>query len=286
MTAETAAYIMMSGGGGQTVREDVIFHDILEKGVVLCTHVINNEFSFKVVGYYWLPGYSGRHSDLYEQAVTPSSEDTLNCGIREVDGSIQTNQSVSYCSSNIALEIHCVVYKNDVPLYSVRQSCAHTEFTEWIFRHSHYNDAENGNFYFKRREIISIVSASGSGTVVSPVTFTETIDSLTGTYVNGKYTGGGGFALTYIIQDYRTEYDSSTHRYSVVPDGSSRTDTSTVAASNGLRLLPETSNTAGLYRTHTDLDTEELIPVFQEVVDAIREEAGIDSFPVEIMEAE
>ena len=289
-------------GGGEGHDRDLVFHDILNRGTVLCTHDIAGGYSIKLYGYYWTSEESGKH-DHWTNAIFCGVnkyfyyEDFHGeriCGVKSSGGVTTTNQFVvpkwSECDG---AGIYAVIFKNNAPIYAVRNNF-HLGLSSKYWCIQRVED-ENGGYkdvYFVESAPVgnAVISQRG-GSISSPKLYLDGNNTPIG--VTGIYNGGGFFQLVLRYQQYIFDEESG----KPVPEGDPFTvQRSVVTDPYGIEVLPlsgsyerqgESINAARPWKClYSDLDVQELLPIFQEVIDAMRKEAGIASYPVEILEPE
>ena len=270
---------LLLGEDGQIVREDVIFHDILEKGTLLGTHTSEDGFSLKMYGYYWIPSIGGKHSLLKSQDITSidNSSSSLH-GIYVEENVTYTNQLVKYGSSGLRFGIYTVVCKNSIPVYAI--VCSEQQGISEAWEREY--DVDGKPFYYRQKMDFQVTEISGNVTIGLPRTFTDSHNA-DAVFVNGSYNCSGSFRVDYSYIPCFKVYDSQQNKY-VVRAGTRQSSYYTVTCPNWAQLVPVVLS--DYFVIYSDLDTEELITVFQELINAMRKEAEIDSIDIEIREPE
>lgn len=292
--------------------QDLLFHDILDKGTVIFEHTIANGYSFKIFAYTFVPSDSGFHYDMYGEIFCGAYGygSVTNYGIRidEQTGEyVGSNQFISYgnvSDSSAGAALYAVVYKDSVPLYALMNYSVQFPSDEIsCIRILEVPDPEDPEKtyteykYFKYSDNIKVLSVTGGGSVSGVMTHSQTFTvngtAYTADFVDGGYNGSFGFGGQYSYQHYDL-YDDPQAKQTyqkkdrIMTSGFGGTMSYVYLIPNKYGIfkdytsIPE--NAVFATRIHSDLDTDQLGSVFQGVIDALRSEANIDSYPISMLE--
>ena len=270
MNAETAAYIMMSGGG-QPSQRDPAFHALLEEKIFVRTFNLTDDYSYELAA--WTTD-----TNLYKCGEPHAYYGGYNVGVMHPDDYENPDYSYGYLPYFAsAFRLMGIVYKNGEPLYALTIRTFYITYNRYTVARRYTSSATRGyiSYLYKDRDDVQLDSV----TVNSLDRFEPDI-SYSG--FEGRYNVSMILDYTWSYQPYRstqaTDYDIPV----ISKNGNRVTESNTITFSNGAIINIYPQNTGTL----TDLSGAQLFDTVQELQYTISENNGITTVPVRILQPE
>ena len=265
--------LLLVGGGSPAYRSE-IFHYIVDTSLIVYSHDINETYSFDA------KVFAMKYPDIDFKTDIYGTMGRLATAVK-----FDASQNKYFTDQRIMLRAQNTIYgavvvkKDGVPLYAVLTGTLYSnidsEFRTWEMSPPSGSDTED--FFFLHWDDYKITSTEISGTA-APVPTVQN-NSAGGQIVTGQYTGGCNMDFTYSHMEYygdcRLKPDDITKmQYWIEPynDGEPYVNSGTLYM-NSVNILP-----VNYYGVYTDLQNSALETELQNVIHAIREEAGLDSY--------